>query len=67
MSVERDGLCGCVYVTGGDGEVTEDDGVTIGARPLLDEGGICTSRTEIYSARSGERRGGGFGRCCERR
>lgn len=67
MSVERDGLCGCVYVTGGDAEVTEDDGVTIGARPLLDGGGICASCTEIYSARSGERRGGNCGGCRRRR
>lgn len=36
MSVEREGLYGCVYVTGGDAEVTEEDGVTIGARPVVD-------------------------------
>lgn len=55
MSVEREGLYGCVYVTGGDAEVTEDDGVTIGARPVVDGQGMCTSCTEIYTARSRRR------------
>jgi hypothetical protein len=57
MSVERDGLC--AYAMGGDAEVTEDEGVTIGARRAVD-GGICTSRTDMYTARSCERRWAGL-------
>lgn len=35
MSVEMEGLCGRAKVMGGEEEVTEEDGVTIGARGLL--------------------------------
>lgn len=56
-----------MYAKGGDAEVTEDDGVTIGARPLLDGRGICTSCTDIYTTRSSERREDSFGRCRWRR
>ena len=56
MSVERDGLCGCAYAMGGDAEVTEDDGVTIGARRVVDGGGVCTSGAEMRTARSRGRR-----------
>lgn len=59
MSVERDGLCGCAYAMGGDAEVTEDDGVTIGARRVVD-GGVCTRRTDMYTARSCGRRWAGL-------
>lgn len=49
MSVERDGLWGCAYVMGGDEEVTEDEGVTIGARREVNMVGIRTGSTE-YTA-----------------
>ena len=67
ISVERDGLWGCAYPKGGDAEVTEDDGVTIGARRVLAGVGISTGSIEIYTVRSCERRGDSFGRCWGRR